>query len=85
MYLCFSDWTQLAFIKTLNDKGIAHGGRIIKVYASKRDPREVLHKPNLFFLQSSGEPFRENGLERHIKVHTLEGASKNPESEPHRI
>ncbi|GEM_PF-2245192 len=60
MNLYFSDWS--GFLNQLSNKGILHGGRIIKVYATEKDPREVLGRPNLFILQSDGEPFTKDEI-----------------------
>lgn len=55
MYLFFSDWSQ--FLPLLEARGIPHGGRIIKAYAVKQDPKITLKKPGLVVLESTTQPF----------------------------
>lgn len=57
MYLSFSDWS--SFIKDLDRKGIPHGDKIIKVYATREDPRRLLKRPDIFVVESNGDPFTE--------------------------
>ena len=40
MYLRFEDWT--TFTSKLDKKGVRHGGKIIKVFATDENPRENL-------------------------------------------
>jgi hypothetical protein len=50
IFLYFEDWSQFTFM--LEQKGIEHGGRIIKVYTAPFDPRQHLGKPNLKVIES---------------------------------
>lgn len=56
MYLRFEDWSQ--FTGYLDRKGISHGGRIIKIYATDEDPRIKFGKEGLAVVESSDEPFK---------------------------
>ncbi len=58
MFLHFSDWSE--FIKSLEEKGIPHGGRIIKVYASHEYPGNTLGRLTIPKVEVSGEPFTNN-------------------------
>lgn len=57
MYLHFEDWSNQLFLNQLKAKGIPHGEKIIKVFASVDDPRIILRKPDLVALEISGKPF----------------------------
>lgn len=50
IFLYFEDWSQFTFM--LDGKGIAHGGRIIKVYTAPFDPGMRLNNPNLRVIES---------------------------------
>ncbi|MFA5933440.1 MAG: hypothetical protein WCV81_04155 [Microgenomates group bacterium] len=60
MYLHFSDWSHLK--NSLDEKGIPHGNKIIKIYAGENDPRVILKRQNLFTIESDGKPFRPNEI-----------------------
>lgn len=55
MYLRFEDWS--SYIPWLDQRGVKHGEKIIKVYASDDDPREKFRKPTLAVVESSDAPF----------------------------
>jgi len=57
MYVHFQDWTYPALLESLSDKGIPHGDRIIKVFASDEDPRTSLGRAALTVLDSDSRPF----------------------------
>lgn len=57
MFIYFEDWSE--FTHMLDQKGIAHGGKIIKVYTSTRDPREVHGRQDLAFFEIDDTPLRE--------------------------
>lgn len=57
MFIHFEDYTQFTWV--LDKKGISHGGRIIKVFATRDDPRSIFDKPTLQSLQLSDEPLTE--------------------------
>jgi hypothetical protein len=50
IFLYFEDWSQFTFM--LDQRGVEHGGRIIKTYASPFDPRQRLDNPNLKVIQT---------------------------------
>lgn len=56
MYLRFEDWSTYLYI--LDNKGIPHGDRIIKVFASLEDPREISDKKTLTVEMSDGSAFK---------------------------
>lgn len=58
MYLHFEDWS--LFLNQLKAKGIPHGEKIIKVFASKDDLRITLEKPDLIVLEINEKPFLAN-------------------------
>lgn len=60
MYLHFEDWS--SFIPWLDQRGVKHGEKIIKVYASDEDPREKFNKSTLAVVESSDEPFTEDDV-----------------------
>ncbi|MDO8570669.1 MAG: hypothetical protein Q7R97_03745 [Candidatus Daviesbacteria bacterium] len=55
MNLHFSNWS--AFMPLLDQKGIPHGDTIIKIYGSRRDPREILKRPSLFVFNINDSSF----------------------------
>lgn len=59
--LHFVDWTShtTSLKKSLDERGIAHGDRTIKVQPSFEDPRETFKKPTLKAPKYSGRPFRD--------------------------
>ncbi len=54
IFLYFEDWSQFTFM--LDGKGIEHGGRVIKVYASPNDPREQLGDRNIKVIEVDDSP-----------------------------
>lgn len=60
IFLWPEDWSQ--FLWVLEDKGIEHGGEIIKFFGSPRDPRLLFEKPKLFVVESNGSPFKPKAL-----------------------
>src|SRR3989344_505719 len=55
--LHFEDWTNDLTIATLDQKGLPHVGRVIKVFATKSDPRGVYRRPDLRVLPVPDEEF----------------------------
>ena len=58
LYLFFGNWS--AFIPLLDEKGISHGDKIIKVYTSPVDPRKRLKEENLKVIEGDDSPL--NGI-----------------------
>ena len=73
MYLHFEDWTSPLFLSVLDRNGIPHGERIIKIYATERNPHTLIDKPNLTVIESSSEPFREDEFFDYGERGTLSG------------
>jgi hypothetical protein len=57
MYLRFEDWTLPLFLNALDKKGLPHANRIIKIYSSEQDPRQVLGRSALTVIEKPGEKF----------------------------
>lgn len=55
MFLFFEDWSEPMFMSALDEKGIPHGDRIIKVMASDKNPRESL-RPEIAVFESDDGP-----------------------------
>ena len=45
------------FLETLERAGKPHGGRIIKVFASEADPRQIVDQPELTVVEVADHPF----------------------------
>lgn len=60
MYLRFEDWT--TFTSKLDKKGVRHGGKIIKVFATDDDPKKKFGKPTIVVVESSDEPFTDGNV-----------------------
>jgi len=56
MFLYFEDYSQ--FVSALTAKGIKNGGRIIKIFAAKQDPRITLKRPNLKVIEVDESEFK---------------------------
>lgn len=59
MYLRFEDWSMPILMERLNDKGVTHGDKIIKVFATDEDPRITYKKDSLSVVEINDEPFRD--------------------------
>lgn len=57
MYLHFEDWTYPITLEMLDKRGLPHDDKIIKVFASDKDPRKVLDNPELTVVESRGNRF----------------------------
>lgn len=57
MYLHFEDWSAPMFLQKLERAGLPHADKIIKVFASERDPRLALGKSALTVVSVDGSPF----------------------------
>jgi len=62
MYLHFEDWSQGMFLEKLDQDGLPHAGRIIKVKASDVDPAEAMEKPDLMVLPVDGSDFFDDDI-----------------------
>jgi hypothetical protein len=58
MYIHFEDWTTPFNLALLDKKGICPAKRIIKVYPTYQDPRELINKQSLAVIESDHLPFR---------------------------
>lgn len=65
MFIHFEDWTVPLFLSMLEAKGMPHAGRIMKVYATYQDPRELMDRPYLTVLESDHSPFRTDEVFRY--------------------
>ena len=59
MYLYFSDWTTPNNIAEMEKRGFPHNERLIKVFASERNPSESVSRA-IATITSSGEPFSQD-------------------------
>ncbi len=73
MYLHFEDWTDPRLLQSIEERGMTHGDRIIKVLASDVDPRVVLGRSALTIVESSGEVFASNEMYSYPRRRTLTG------------
>jgi hypothetical protein len=60
MFLHFEDWSAPGFLTQLEDKGLPHAGKIIKVLATQDDPRELFGKPDITVIEEDDQEFRED-------------------------
>ncbi len=61
-YLHFEDWSLPGLIQHVEQNGLPHAGKIIKVFASDERPDERFRKPNLTIIESPDEPFRDDEI-----------------------
>ncbi|HEY5442209.1 MAG TPA: hypothetical protein VIJ68_01585 [Candidatus Saccharimonadales bacterium] len=57
MHVYFEDWTTPGSLEALTERGVPHGYRLIKVFASARNPREVLARQSLMTKIAAGGTF----------------------------
>lgn len=58
MFIHFEDWSSPTFLAQIKEKGIPHTSKIIKIFSSRTDPRELLtDSQGLTIYEVSGEPF----------------------------
>ncbi|MBI4058335.1 hypothetical protein HY408_01070 [Candidatus Gottesmanbacteria bacterium] len=60
-YLYFEDYSMFTFV--LDQKGIEHGGKIIKVFATRDDPREVFLQSHLAVVMVDDGPLIDEDFE----------------------
>ena len=58
MYLRFEDWSK--YLHVLDEKGIGHGGAIVKVMASEVHPRDIFGREDLFVIEMDDCEFTED-------------------------
>lgn len=59
MLVYFEDWSIDICLDRLEQKGLPHGGRVIKAFASGEDPRQVLGRESLKVVGSCGAEFQQ--------------------------
>lgn len=57
MFIRLEDWSHPIFFSQIQRKGVPHGDRFIKIFASEENPRLYTAKP-IHVFESSGTPFR---------------------------
>lgn len=57
MYVHFQNWTHQTLLDSLSERGIPHGDRIIKAFATDEDPRIILGRAALTVLPGDPHPF----------------------------
>jgi len=62
MFIHFENWSAPIFISMLERKGFPHAGKIMKVYATRLDPRELLGRSSLVVLESEHSFFKEDEI-----------------------
>lgn len=62
MLLHFEDWSAPMFLSQVEAKGLPHAGKIIKVFATEEDPRQVLDRPGLTVVEANVAPFENSDV-----------------------
>ncbi len=79
MYLRLEDWSLEFFLSRLEEKGLKHGGHIIKVYASEVDPRtkDMYGRETVAVVEIDDSPFREDEIFNYEGRGTYTGVQLN--------